>query len=651
MTRPVDPTGVVPAGFTAEGRYDPDSPHRPGAAVTDGGVRFEVWAPSAGMVDVVLDPDGAREVHPLACPDPGELWATWSTTVAGAGHGTRYRFRITDGSGVVQELADPASRHQPEGVFGPSAVVDPERLATGETPTGADRRGPGLEGPDLDATVLYELHVGTFTPEGTLDSAAAQLQRLADLGVTTVELMPLAQFSGGRGWGYDGVFPNAVQHSYGGPEALARFVEAAHGLGLAVVLDVVYNHFGPEGNVTGAYGPYVTDTYATPWGGAMNLSGPGSDQVRRLFLDNVRWWIRDLGLDGLRLDAVHAIVDPTARPFLEEVTTLARSLGERGGRRVHTFLESSDNDPRSVIEAPTGLGGDAVWNDEYHHSLRVAVGGERSGYYEDFSGTDDVAEVLEHRWCMRGRWSSARGRRHGRDPVGPDGGLLPARRFVVFGQNHDQIGNRRDGERLDVLVGPEQRKLVLAAVLLSPFTPMLFMGEEYGETAPFPYFVDHSDPDLLEAVRRGRAAEFAAFGWEGEPPDPGSPQTAASAVLDPELSRHSPHRELLALTTELLRLRREHPVVRDTGADTDVVRASDSAGDTIALRRRSAEQSMLLALRFAPTGAGLDLGECRRVLCTAEDRWAGPGDGNDPTRGAGTWIPGWSALLALSPGD
>ncbi|MEZ5239337.1 MAG: malto-oligosyltrehalose trehalohydrolase [Microthrixaceae bacterium] len=625
------------AGFTAEGEYDATCRERPGATAIDGGVRFEVWAPRAESVSVVLDPDGRRNIHAMQCPAPGDPASTWSVFVEGVGHGDRYRYRLQLEGGGEEELADPASRHQPDGVSGPSAVVDTGRFAAPPASWG---------GVELADAVIYELHVGTFTSEGTLDSAAGELPRLASLGVTLVELMPLAQFSGTRGWGYDGVFTSAVQHSYGGPEALARFVAAAHRQGIGVIVDVVYNHFGPEGNVNGRFGDYVTDSYHTPWGGAVNFAGAGSDQVRRLFLDNVRLWVDDFGVDGLRLDAVHAIVDPTARPFLEELDATAHGIGRRAGRSVLVFLESSDNDPATVLDPPAGIGGDAVWNDEYHHALRVALTGDRSGYYEDFTGAADVAEVLGHRWTYRGRYSRVRGRRHGREPLRADGSQLGADRFVVFDQNHDQVGNRRDGERLDVLVDPERRKVALAAVLLSPFTPLLFMGEEYGETAPFPYFVDHSDPALLEAVRRGRAREFAGFAWSGEPPDPGSFDTFSSAVLDPGLASEEPHRSLLALTTELLALRRSSPVVRDPGAETSVERE----GETVVLRRRAHGNSMSLVLRFADDPGRVDLLGDTPVLLTSESRWGGPSP--DLVEGAAAAdasfvVPGWAALFAL----
>jgi maltooligosyltrehalose trehalohydrolase len=607
-------------GFSVDGSLDVAGTERPGATIVEGGVRFEVWAPRAGEVEVEVYHDDRSgggtqggERHPLIRLDAG----VHAAIVRDAGPGTRYRFRLDGGAA----LADPASRWQPDGVFGASAVLDPAAFTWNDA---------GWTGVELADTVLYELHVGTFTRGGTLDSAIEGLPRLAALGVTTVELMPLSQFSGRRGWGYDGVFPNAVQHSYGGPGALARFVDAAHATGLSVVVDAVYNHLGPEGNVFDRYAPYMTDEYSTTWGRAINFAGPDSDQVRRLFVDNARTWIDDFHCDGLRLDAVDAIVDQTARPFLEELIGAVHQIGERTGRTVLTFAESAANDPRMLAPPPAGFGGDAQWNDEYHHALRVALTGDRSGYYVDFTGVDDVAAALRHRFVYRGQFSAARGRRHGRDVSRFDDA-----RFVVFDQNHDQIGNRRDGERLGQLVGFERRKLALAAVLLSPFTPMLFQGEEYGDPAPFPYFVDHQDPALLEAVRSGRAEEFSAFAWTDEPPDPGSIETFESAILQPDLTVEPRHAALLSLTTELLRLRRDHPALTDPGADVVVARH----GETVTMRRVG-DETTLLSLHFgdgpgtrSPETSGD--GGLTIVLDTADQRWDGPGDS------------AWSATLAV----
>jgi maltooligosyltrehalose trehalohydrolase len=470
-----------------------------GATPHDGGTTFVVWAPRCSAVAVVLHDDGAERVEPMRRLADD----TWTVDVADVGHGDRYRYRLDGGP----PLPDPASRHQPDGVHGPSATVDPRRFRW------TDHDWPGLS---LEDAVFYELHVATFTPEGTFDAAALELPRLRDIGITMVELMPVNAFPGTRNWGYDGVFPSAVQASYGGPERLAAFVDAAHALGVGVAIDVVYNHLGPEGNVLGAFGPYFTGAYTTPWGDAVNFSDAGSDQVRRYFLESACGWIRDFHVDALRVDAVHAIVDPTASPFVAELVEAVRRTAASAGRTATVVAESAANDPLVVRHAGHGGHGfDAQWNDDFHHALRVALTGDTVGYYADYAGgAAALAEVFAHGFALRGGPSVFRGRRHGAPldgrPGGADCPAVEPRQLVVFGQNHDQIGNRPAGERLDVLVDDARRRLAMAAVLLSPFTPMLFMGEEYGDTSPFPYFVDHTDPELLEAVRRGRAASSQA---------------------------------------------------------------------------------------------------------------------------------------------
>ncbi|MET0910928.1 MAG: malto-oligosyltrehalose trehalohydrolase, partial [Ilumatobacteraceae bacterium] len=476
-------------------------PARLGAVpAADGSTRFEVWAPDADAVEVELDAGGAPRTRPL---ELDEDTGTWVGLVDGIGHGHRYRFRL-DGD---EALADPASGWQPDGVHGPSAVVDPATFTWTDD---------GWTGVTLHDTVCYELHVGTFTSGGTLDSAIDELPRLARLGVTSVELMPVNAFPGARNWGYDGVFPSAVQQSYGGPEALARFVDAAHALGVAVVLDVVYNHLGPEGNVFGRYAPYFTDAYRTPWGDAINVAEAHSDNVRRTFIESATRWVEDFHVDGLRLDAVDMIHDPTASSFLEELTAAVHAIGDTAGRTVLVIAETASNDPGIV--RPPGLGGvgcDAAWNDDVHHALRVALLGDRHGYYIDYAGVDDLVTAFARRWVFSGRYSGYRGRRHGRaaDDVAPE-------RFVVFSSNHDHVGNTPAGGRPSF--DQAQRILAAATIVLSPFTPMLFMGEEYGEPAPFPYFVDHGDTDLLEAVRVGRRNEFARSEWTEAVADPAS---------------------------------------------------------------------------------------------------------------------------------
>jgi maltooligosyltrehalose trehalohydrolase len=605
---------------------------RLGATVADGGTRFEVWAPDASTVEVGVErrvetDAGApgftgAEIHPLerAVDAVAEL-DTWSVVVDDVGHADHYRFRLDGGDW----LADPASRWQPEGVHGPSAVVDESlyRWHDGD-----------WTGVDLADAVLYELHVGTFTSEGTFDAAIRHLPRLRDLGVTLVELMPVAAFPGTRNWGYDGVFPFAVQHSYGGPTGLAGFVDAAHRFGLGVVLDVVYNHFGPEGNVLGHYAPYLTDAYRTPWGAAVNVADRGSDGVRRYFIENAVSWVRDLHLDGLRLDAVHAIFDPTPTAFVAELTAAVHDAAGIAGRTALVTIESSANDPRIVRSTSEhGWGCDAVWNDDFHHALRVALTGERHEYYRAYTGAADVATAWEHRWVYSGRYSPSFDRRHG-----APADTIDHRHFVVFDTNHDHVGNTPRGDRMlaDAEPGDPRHRLAAAAVLLSPFTPMLFMGEEYGELAPFPFFVDHSDPELIEAVRRGRSEEFALSEGGDGIADPADPTTFRDAVIDPSLAESEPHRSHLEMYTELLRLRRELPIV--TADDADQTTTLD--GEAMTVTRTLGDERMVLVLNFGdreivPTA---DEPALRTAFDSNSPRWGGTG---------GTGVAPWSARLTI----
>jgi maltooligosyltrehalose trehalohydrolase len=591
---------------------------RLGATPVDGGTRFEVWAPDASSVEVVLDTTSVA----LARDDSA---GTWVGTAPGIGHGDRYRIRLDGG----EPLADPASGWQPDGVFGPSAVVDPARF------TWTDHGWGGLA---LADTVLYELHVGTFTPAGTLDAAIGELPRLAALGVTTVELMPLNEFPGARNWGYDGVFWSAVQHTYGGPEALARFVDAAHAAGLAVVVDVVYNHVGPLGSVHRRMAPYFVDTVATPWGDALNVADAGSDTVRRTILESACRWIEDFHVDGLRVDAVHAIYDPTARPFLGELTSAVHDAGAAAGRTVLVIAESSDNDPRILIpDELGGVGFDAVWDDDVHHAVRVALTGDRRGYYSDYAGVEDVATVLEHRWLFAGRYSTYRGRRHGRSADG-----LPFERFVVFTSNHDHVGNTPAGARPPY--DRAQRLVAAAAVLLSPFTPMLFMGEEYGDPAPFPFFVDHGDEGLLEATRQGRRREFRD-GWTEDVADPGDPATFAGAVLDPTLAATEPHRRVLGAYTELLALRRRIGVLRG-----DAEQVVTRHGDTVVVDRQRGGARSLLVLGFGaePNALRVDAAGLTIVFDSDDRTWGG--DGTTSVLDDGSLaIGGTTAVLLTTP--
>jgi maltooligosyltrehalose trehalohydrolase len=577
----------------------------------DGSCRFAVWAPAAARVDVhLLDPDRLEPLRPA-----GDGY--FEGLVADAGPGRRYTYRLDGGEG----LPDPASALQPEGVAGPSEVVDP----------GFGWTDGGWRGRPMDELVLYELHVGTFTPEGTFDAIVARLPALAALGVTALELMPVAQFPGERNWGYDGVFPYAVQHSYGGPHGLKRLVDACHAAGLAVCLDVVYNHLGPEGNVLARFGPVFTDRYRTPWGAAINMDGRGADGVRALLIGSALRFLDEFHVDALRLDAVDQIADASAVHFLAELHDRTRDLSGRAGRPLHLIAESDLNDPRMVTaRAGGGLGMAAQWSGDLHHALHVLLTGEREGYYADFGGTAALAKAYRDAFVYDGARSTYRGRRHGAPARGMHG-----RHFVVFSQTHDQVGNRMLGDRLASTAGFEAAKLAAGAVLLAPFVPLLFMGEEYAEAAPFPYFTSHSDPALIEAVRRGRAQEFEAFRWAGEPPDPQSQDTFRRAVLRWDDRTMGNHAHMLALSTELLRLRRELPPLRALDPRGVEVARGDAPPVVWVLRTDADAGSdggaALLCLHFGPEPCRLEVpfhdAEWRPLLDSADVRFGGPGAG------------------------
>ncbi|MFI7091484.1 malto-oligosyltrehalose trehalohydrolase [Streptomyces lydicus] len=511
---------------------------------------FEVWAPRAGRVALQWAGDRAGR-PPVPMERDGDRDGWWRAE-APATDGDRYVFRLDGGP----PLPDPRAARLPEGPDGPAAVVDHDRFGW---------RHP-WSGRPLPGAVLYELHVGTYTPEGTFDAAAARLRHLADLGVTHVELMPVCPFPGTHGWGYDGVAPWAVHEPYGGPEGLKRFVDAAHGLGLGVVLDVVHNHLGPSGNHLPAFGPYFTDTHHTPWGAAVNLDAPGSDEVRGYFLGSALSWLRDYRLDGLRLDAVHALHDDRTPHFLAKLSAAVDGLAARLGRPLFLIGESDLNDPRTTAPRETGGQGlHAQWNDDFHHALHTALTGESQGYYADFARAPlaALAKTLTGGFFHDGTYSSFRGGPHGA-PL--DLRTTPAYRLLAYAQTHDQIGNRALGDRLAATLPAGLLAGAAALVLCSPFTPMLFMGEEWGATTPWQYFTDHTDPELAEAVRAGRRREFAAHEWvgdAGEWPDPQDPATRDRCVLDWSEPALAPHDSLLAWHRTLLTLRRELPALTD----------------------------------------------------------------------------------------
>jgi maltooligosyltrehalose trehalohydrolase len=571
-----------------------------------GSTSFRLWAPDHERIVLRLLESERRDLE-MTRDDAGYH----TVAVDDAPPGRRYVYVLGD-----VERPDPASRAQPEGVSGPSAVVDEGFAWTDD----------GWRNPSLDRYVISEIHVGTFTDEGTFEAAAALLPELARDGITAVELMPIAEFPGARNWGYDGVLPYAAHHAYGGLDGLRAFVDAAHAAGIAVVLDVVYNHLGPEGNLLAELGPYFTEQYRTPWGAALNFDGPGSDEVRRYFVENALFWTEVARVDALRLDAIHAIVDPSARPFVQELTEAVHAHARASGRIVHVIAESASNDTRVIQPAEAGgLGANAQWNDDFHHALHVLLTGERDGYYADFGSLGDLARAWTDGYVYDGRYSQFRRRRHGTSSRG-----LPGTRFVVFAQNHDQIGNRVLGDRPITRLGGERLRLAAATVLLSPFVPLLFQGDEYGDPAPFPYFVSHTDPELVEAVRRGRREEFAGFAWDAEPPDPQSEGTFASAKLDRSLAAKDDHAPLPRWHRRLLELRRNEPALANLDPALVEPSVHEHARTLVFRRGRPGADTVAIALHFGDgrvtVNTPLPAGRWNVVAQSSEREFGGNGD-------------------------
>ncbi|CAN5511820.1 malto-oligosyltrehalose trehalohydrolase [soil metagenome] len=514
---------------------------------------MRVWTPFASRVDLVLA-SGRQPMIPVT-------GGWWRSAGPAPEPGSDYAFAVDDGPA----LPDPRGERQPHGIHGPSQRVDH---------TAFEWHDQDWQPTPLREAVIYELHVGTFSPEGTFDAAIARLDHLVGLGITHVELMPVHAFPGRQGWGYDVAGFYAVHEPYGGPDGLKRFVDACHGHGLGVLLDVVYNHLGPEGCYLGSFGPYVTDRFRTPWGGAVNLGEAGADEVRAFIIENALMWLRDYHVDGLRIDAVHAFVDLTATHLLEELALATAELAESLGRELALIAESDLNDPRVVRpRAVGGFGMDAQWSDDFHHALHTTLTGERNGYYEDFAGFPDLVTALTRGWVYEGRYSRHRGRRHGAsaDDIALD-------RFVGYAQNHDQVGNRAQGERLSQLVGPEALRVAAALVLCGPFVPLLFQGEEWGAGSPFLFFTDYGDESLLAAVREGRRREFAAFGWRPEElPDPQARATFEASRLDWVELEREPHASLLEWHRRLIELRRSASFAMGE-RDRPEVRASSEEG-------------------------------------------------------------------------
>jgi maltooligosyltrehalose trehalohydrolase len=580
----------------------------------EGEANILLWAPFADKVEVLL----YNEDKKLSL-NKDEL-GYWKLITPEIKPGSRYKFILNED----QELPDPASLSQPEGVHGPSAAIDIRSYKW----TGAHWKNIPLED-----YILYELHTGTFTPEGTFEAVEQKLDYLKKLGVNAIEIMPVAQFPGNRNWGYDGVYPFAVQHSYGGAEDLKSLVNACHEKGIAVVLDVVYNHLGPEGNYFNAYGPYFTDKYNTPWGNALNFDDAYCDAVRRYFIENALMWFRDFHIDALRLDAVHAIKDFSPVHILKEIKTHVDELMNDTGRKHYLIVELDLNDRRFIDPVEQdGYGMDAQWVDEFHHALRVAAGGDRKGYYFDFEGLEHLAKAYKDAYVYDGQYSP-----HRKKYFGTKAENNPGKQFIVFSQNHDQVGNRMMGERTSQLVSFEMQKLLAGAVLVSPYLPMLFMGEEWGEPHPFLYFVSHTDPELAEAVRKGRKAEFAAFHAEGEAPDPVSEASFEESKLQWHLLEKAPHQIMFHYYQALIALRKTEPALRILDRKALHVDFSKE-WQTLFLHRWHGSGQVLCLMNFSKKQQYImppsNVDQWQKIFDSADPQWGGPMAGTQTISGA-----------------
>lgn len=575
--------------------------------------KFTVWAPKADSVAVQLVSPQERLVSMQR--QEGGYWVVEASEVA---PGATYLYQLNGD----EARPDPASHLQPEGVHKPSQVVDHH----------FNWSDSGWSGVPLEQMIIYELHVGTFTTEGTFESIIDRLPELKALGVNAIEIMPIAQFPGDqptddscayRNWGYDGVYPFAVQNSYGGPAGLKTLVNACHQQGISVVLDVVYNHFGPEGNYISRYGPYFTETYRTPWGSAVNFDDAHSPDVRNYFIQNALYWLREYHIDALRLDAIHAIYDLGAKHFLEDLAEQVAALSQQRGYPLYLIAESDLNDPRVIRPVEQGgFGIDAQWSDDFHHALYALLTGESIGYYQDFGKCEDLAKAYKDTFVYDWKYSPHRQRFHGNSVSD-----RPFSQFVVCIQNHDQVGNQVLGERLSQIVSYEALKLAAGAVLLSPYIPLLFMGEEYGEEAPFMYFVSHSDPDLVKAVREGRKREFEAFHCKGEAPDPEGTETFLKCKLNWENRKHGKHQALWSLHQHLIQLRNTLPAMQ--GDRTSLETGSDEANKLVWWHRWSDNHQLLCLMNFNQADITLQpeapQGNWQKILDSADQKWSGPG--------------------------
>lgn len=573
---------------------------------------FTVWAPHARSVSVDIVSPQSRQVE-MQQQDGG----FWRAIASDVSPGTRYRYKLDDQAAHP----DPASHFQPMGVHEPSEVVD-------HTFEWHDQDWKGVP---LEDMILYELHVGTFTPEGTFEAIIPRLQTLQELGITAIEIMPIGQFPGDkptddpkayRNWGYDGVYHYAVQNSYGTPQSLKKLVDACHQQGISVILDVVYNHFGPEGNYLSQFGDYFTETYKTPWGSAINYDDAHSQHVRSFFLENALYWLREYHIDGLRLDAAHAIYDLGGKHFLEELAERVEAFSQQQGRKYYLIAESDLNNAR-LIRPPSmgGYGLDAQWSDDFHHALHALLTGAHLGYYQDFGKASDLAKAFEETFVYDWKYAPHRSRFHGAPTLD-----RPFQQFVVCIQNHDQIGNQMLGERLPQLISFDSLKLAAGAVILSPYIPLLFMGEEYAEEAPFTYFVSHSDLDLIQAVRNGRKQEFAAFHYEGSPPDPESPKSFEMCVMNWDSHKEGKHQTLWKFYQRLFQLRQSMPALRNF--DRSSLKANaDDAKKLVWWQRSGGDQTLLCVMNFDQVNQSFEFPNqhWRKILDSADSEWQGTG--------------------------
>jgi maltooligosyltrehalose trehalohydrolase len=562
---------------------------------------FVVWAPLLEQVTLSIVSPSAREIE-LQRGEDGYFDAVIDDVLPG----TKYFYNI---SGHLSP--DPASYYQPEDVLGPSCVVDHAAFAW---------RDMHWKGIALKNMIIYELHIGTFTTEGTFESAEKRLDDLVDLGITAVEIMPVAQFSGVRNWGYDGVYPFAVQHSYGGPEGLKSLVDACHYRGLAVILDVVYNHLGPEGNVLQQYMPVFTDRYHTPWGNAINYDDAYSFGIRNYFIQNALDWMEHYHIDALRLDAIHGIYDMGAKHFLRELADAVENFSDQRARKFFLIAESDLNDRRVVLDSQReGYGIDSQWSDDFHHAIHAVLTNENSGYYQDFGLLEHIAKVMKEGFVYSGEYSPYRKRCHGSSSKD-----ILAEKFVVCLQNHDQIGNRFKAERLTNLVSFEALKLAAGALIFSPYIPLLFMGEEYGEEAPFTYFMSFHDEKLIEAVRQGRRQEFSSFGWKEEPPDPWSQETFLRAKLNWNKRQEGKHKVLLSFYKKLFELRKTIPALANFNREGMDIEIQDSA---LIVKRHWGDSSIYILMNFGHRQVKInsDFQGGDKVIDSCDAGWQGTG--------------------------